>query len=291
MSVLSEGSATARVIAQRLIGLRAEADPLVTEETASLAAAFLRESRSGARKALAARVARASRQVFEALTIPGLVMQYAVRKRWIEDQVRAAIADGVERVVVIGAGYDALTATLAREGPELTLIELDHPGTQAPKRRALAALGLTDRVELIPVDLERTTLTEALGDHPTRTRRTIFVAEGLLMYFDPPTVAALLGDLRRCAPAGSLVAFSFMEPDVTGALAYRGSSRLARAWLTWRGEPLRWGIARQELATTLRPWGLTLRETVGPEDLRGRYLAPDRRVAIARGEALALAEV
>lgn len=293
MSVLVEGSGTAQMIARCLVLLRASsgATELVSERTALLAGAFLRESRAGWRRSLEAGVARGRLRLLEALTIPGLVRQYALRKRWIEDAARRAVADGVRRVVVVGAGYDPLAASLAPELPHVRFVELDHPATQAPKRRALEALGLLGRVELQAVDLERTPLADALGASADRDLPTLFVAEGLLMYFPADAVGRFFRDLRRVAGAGSLVAFSFMEPDPRGGLAYRGSTRLASAWLRWRGEPLRWGIARAALADFLRDHGLTLLETAASQELRERYLPGADAARVARGEVLALARV
>lgn len=291
MSVLVEGSGTAQMIARCLVLLRASAGPteLVSERAALLAGAFLRESRASWRRSLEAGVARGRLRLLEALTIPGLVRQYALRKRWLEDAARRAVASGVRRVVVVGAGYDPLAANLAPELPHVRFVELDHPATQAPKRRALASLGLLERVELLAVDLERTTLADALGARPDRELPTLFVAEGLLMYLPAAAVGRFFQDLHVAAGPGSLAAFSFMEPDPRGALAYRGSTRLASAWLRWRGEPLRWGLAGPALADFLRERGLTLLETAGSRELRERYLPAADDARVAQGEVLALA--
>lgn len=292
MSVLEKSSGTAQMIARCLVLLRESdgATALVSLRAASLADAFLRESRASWRRSLEAGLARGRLRLLEALTIPGLVHQYALRKRWFEDAVRRAVAGGVRRVVVIGAGFDPLAANLVSELPHVRFVELDHPATQAPKRRALESLGLLGPVELLGVDLERTRLADVLAARADRDLPTMFIAEGLLMYFSETAVCRLFEDLRAGAPAGSLVAFSFMEPDERGGLAYRGSTRLAHAWLRWRGEPLRWGIARAGLADFLRDRGLALIETAASDALRERYL-PRSGQRVARGEVLALARV
>ncbi|TMH30125.1 MAG: class I SAM-dependent methyltransferase [Betaproteobacteria bacterium] len=73
----------------------------------------------------------------ERATIPGLLLHFMLRKRWIEQAVRGAIARGARRVVVVGAGYDTLAARLAPEFPGVRFIEVDHPATQAVKRVAV----------------------------------------------------------------------------------------------------------------------------------------------------------
>jgi O-methyltransferase involved in polyketide biosynthesis len=72
----------------------------------------------------------------ERATVPGLLLHFMLRKRWIEEAVRSALAEGCEQVVVMGAGFDTLALRLSREFPRASFIEIDHPATQASKRRA-----------------------------------------------------------------------------------------------------------------------------------------------------------
>ena len=67
---------------------------------------------------------------------PGGLTSILTRKRFVEDEVRAALAEGLEQAVVLGAGYDPLALLLRPEFPNVRFFELDHPATQAVKRRA-----------------------------------------------------------------------------------------------------------------------------------------------------------
>src|SRR5687768_12733826 len=44
----------------------------------------------------------------ERAILPGIIVHYLARKRWLEQQVLAAIGDGCRQVVVLGAGFDTL---------------------------------------------------------------------------------------------------------------------------------------------------------------------------------------
>ena len=59
----------------------------------------------------------------------------AVRTRFAEDALAAALSSGVSQLVVLGAGLDTYRTTLAER---LRIFEVDHPATQAWKRRRLA---------------------------------------------------------------------------------------------------------------------------------------------------------
>ena len=80
----------------------------------------------------------------------------ALRSRIAEDVAKAAIADGARQVVVLGAGLDTFGCRVA-PADGLAVFELDHPATQAEKRRRLAAAGVVAPAHLIfaPCDFER----------------------------------------------------------------------------------------------------------------------------------------
>ena len=78
----------------------------------------------------------------ERATIPGLMLHFMLRKRFIEDTVRASLAAGCEQVVVVGAGFDTLAARLAAEFPQARFIEIDHPAI-AELQRAPGTLVFT----------------------------------------------------------------------------------------------------------------------------------------------------
>src|SRR5258708_33443467 len=70
----------------------------------------------------------------ERASVPGLLLHFMLRKRWIEEAVRAALTEACGQVVVIGAGFDTLALRLSREFPPVSFIEIDHPATQKHKR-------------------------------------------------------------------------------------------------------------------------------------------------------------
>lgn len=228
---------------------------------------------------------------------PGFFSHVALRKRWIEEQVEGAIAAGARQVIVLGAGFDTLAVRLSERHAGLTCIELDHPATQAKKRRGLADVGaIGSRLYLCEADLTRMTLEEAL--RATRVFQagvpSVFVAEGLLMYLAPSEVDDLFATLRRLAvPAApavpeSRIVFTFLGLDARGrpCLWTRGwlLREMLRLKLALVGEPLRSGIDPDGLRAFLGERGFELvarsDEPALSRALAGRELAaiPPRRV-------------
>ena len=184
----------------------------------------------------------------ERATIPGLLLHFMLRKRWIEQAVRGAIARGARRVVVIGAGYDTLAARLAPEFPGVRFIEVDHPATQAVKRAAVAGRA---NLQFVAADLARTPLRDAL---PSPRERSVFIAEGLLMYLTAGEIDALFAAL------GDEIVFTVMEPAPGGRIAFHNATWLERALLALWKEPFKWALAREALGDFLAARGLRLRE-------------------------------
>jgi O-methyltransferase involved in polyketide biosynthesis len=104
----------------------------------------------------------------ERATVPGLMLHFMLRKRFIEDSVRASLAAGGRQVVVIGAGFDTLGARLAAEFPQARFIEIDHPATQAAKRLAIDERG---NLDFIAADLAEVRLQDALAGGAYRRGR------------------------------------------------------------------------------------------------------------------------
>lgn len=200
---------------------------------------------------------RASWYAIERALLPGIVRHYALRKRWIEGRCEAALRAGVRRMIVLGAGFDSLGCRLSQRGAGIEVIEIDHPATQAAKRRAVAALSppLQTPPCFIACDLAHEALPAALMNDP---RRTLVVAEGLLMYLDADRVHRLFDELHALSPAGVHFVFSHLVQWPEGRAGFRPCSRLIDAWLAWRGEPFTWALAPAALPALLSQHRFTL---------------------------------
>jgi len=231
--------------------------------------------------------------IIERAVLPGILLHYALRKRFIEENARGFLEQGGRQLVVLGAGFDTLASRIAEEHPAVTCLEVDHPGTQQTKRQALTARGRAG-VHLVPADLARDRVGDALASIPgfVPQRPTFFVLEGVSMYLDEASVARLLGDCARLGGPGTRIAWTFMTPDEDGRIAFRRSRRrLIDSWLQSRGEPFTWGIRRERLEPFLGPCGLSVLEMASAATLGDRYLTPlGIRAVLAEGEECAVCE-
>jgi methyltransferase (TIGR00027 family) len=210
-----------------------------------------------------------------------------VRSRYAEDHLAASAARGVDQYVVLGAGLD----TSAYRGIALTglrVFEVDHPNTQAWKKKCLqtAQIPIPSSLRFVSANFERQDLGAELSAAGFRTDRPAFFSWlGVVPYLTREAAAhtfAFLGKL----PEGSGLAFDyavhrsslgFWERLVFDAL----SRRVARA-----GEPFRLFFAPEELETFLKGLGFQRIEQLATKEINERYFANRQdglRVAGAAG--------
>jgi methyltransferase (TIGR00027 family) len=163
----------------------------------------------------------------------------AARTSFFDEQVLAALAEGIEQVVILGAGYD--DRALRFSAPAVRYFEVDQPATQRDKRRRLVRIGADlGRVTLVPADFrtDDTAAALAAAGHDAETP-SLFICEGLLIYLDEDTSLRLLVALRSRSSATSWLAASLAtHPDgessdavVASANRIRRNSR-SEPWLT-----------------------------------------------------------
>ena len=227
--------------------------------------------------------------LIERITIPGILLHYALRKKCIAGLVRSALVDGTTQVVIIGAGFDPLSFELHQEFRSARFWEIDHFATQRHKVRAFPKFN-AERLHFLPVDLsvaalDREALIKSAFDP---VQRTFWVAEGLLMYLRVDLVSALMRTLSSLSMPGSHFAFTFMEKQGDGRIRFDSQSKLVDWWLRGRGESFLWGTTRSELVDLVRPWRVI--RFFDHDDLRKMESGLADK-PIAKGEVICLAEI
>jgi methyltransferase (TIGR00027 family) len=235
----------------------------------------------------------ASASALQNWVLPGIQLHYAARKQVLEAQVRRAINEGAEQVVVVAGGFDTLAYRLHRELEAVRFFELDHPATQQSKRQSLLDHGSVEgNLTLHPVDLTQTALSDALAQAGVeRGRSAMIVVEGLLMYLDTEQVEALVASLDVFFTAGAVVALTFMVPDAKGRRRFHNASWLLDVWLRLEGEPFLSAFGHEQLVALLGRhhfgnaafWDHErLRKEVLPPALRRRPLSIGEHICVTR---------
>jgi methyltransferase (TIGR00027 family) len=191
----------------------------------------------------------------------------------------AALAEAVEsrdvrQLVVLGAGLD----TFAYRNPfghKLRVFEVDHPATQAWKRRRLreAEIAIPPSLTFAPVDFERDDLFASLASQGfDPARRTFFTWLGVVPYLTKEAVWATLGAIGGAA-GGAEVAFDYSDPPASLSAEVRAAQQRRAAAVAALGEPFLSYFEPAELHLKLAAFGFGEIEDFGPHALFERYLA------------------
>ncbi|RUT98622.1 SAM-dependent methyltransferase [Mesorhizobium sp. USDA-HM6] len=160
----------------------------------------------------------------------------AARARLAEDWLAAAVRRGVRQVVVLGAGLD--TFSLRNPHADLAVFEVDHPATQAWKRRLIADAGLAEppATTFVPVNFERQLLSEELSSAGFKPAEAgFFMWLGVVPYL---TREAIFGTLSYIAGIpGSEVVFAYSEPAENRDMAGQAALAFYAARVAAAGEP------------------------------------------------------
>ena len=232
--------------------------------------------------------ADAATAVREAENEPGrrrLRIFIAVRTRFAEDALSAAIGRGVRQLVVLGAGLDTYAyRTTLRNG--FRILEVDHPSTQAWKRQRLADAGISlpENLTFAPVDFERETLADGLaaaGFDPTQ--QTFFTWLGVVPYLTEQAVFATLTYVAGL-PGGAHVVFDYANPPASlGDNEGRAAHEELAARVAAVGEAFKSYFETAELHARLTALGFREIEDLSPAAIAARYFPNRASSASDRG--------
>jgi methyltransferase (TIGR00027 family) len=209
-------------------------------------------------------------------TGPGLWVNMACRKHFIDDKLKEAL-DDIDAVVILGAGLDTRAYRLTRQ-VKIPVFEVDQSVNIAMKaktvRRVLGELPLS--VRLVALDFEQDDLLTALAEHGYRTDyRAFFVCEGVTQYLTEGGVRRTLEGLRAAAP-GSRLVFTYVHRDFIDGSNRYGTRTLYRN-TRQRHQLWQFGLQPDEVAGFIADYGWRLVEQAGPDEFVQRYVEPTGR--------------
>ncbi|MCX4095940.1 SAM-dependent methyltransferase [Nocardia sp. alder85J] len=203
---------------------------------------------------------------------PGVWNGIACRKRYLDELVTAALDDGAEALVLLGAGLDTRGVRLAapRGVPDF---ELDKLSNLAVKRRRIR---LPDTVFAVPVDFAVDDLGAVLAAAGWQSgSRTVFVWEGVTQYLTEAAVRSTLAALAGVAP-GCTLGFTFVQRDFLDGTDLYGAPKMRQRFVT-RDAIWKFGLAPAAVPELLAEYGWQQTEQVGAAEYRTRYLTPAGR--------------
>ena len=206
--------------------------------------------------------------------LKGLRASVVVRSRFAEDEWELSRRRGVRQYVILGAGLDTF-AYRNRQRDGGRVFEVDLPATQTWKRDRLRAAGIKEPASLtyVPVDFERKTLAEALGQEGFRREEPAFFSWlGVTMYLGEDAIADTLAFVASLAP-GSAIAFDYAVSPALLSPRELKARELLTARAAQGDEPWKTSFDPQALAALLRALGFYEVEDFASPRLNELYFA------------------
>jgi methyltransferase (TIGR00027 family) len=201
--------------------------------------------------------------------------QVLLRSRFAEDRLADAVRRGVRQAVVLGAGLDTFAYRQPDWAGALRLFEVDHPASQADKRRRLAqaAVPIPANLDYVAIDFERVSLAEGLRASVLDfASPAFFTCLGVMVYLEAAAVDAIFA-LVAGFPAGSEIVFTFSQPGAAGSPT---ALRAAQA-----GEPWRSHVTPDTLRARLDSLGFSRLDILDQAAARAAYFREPRRDGLA----------
>lgn len=190
-------------------------------------------------------------------------------------ELERALADGIDQVVLLGAGYDSTSLRHDLRGAKL--FEVDSPHTQGAKLRSLEKHRLLPPADVVYVacDFEAQSPGDRLRDSGfDASRRSFVLWYGVLYYLSDTAVRQTFTDVARFTAPGSRLVFDYLDASVIdGTTTYPGAVRAMKA-VTRRKEPYVFGLRPDSAAALAEESGFRVEENLRVPDLAECYGPP-----------------
>ena len=225
---------------------------------------------------------------------PGVMGFLAARERYIDDVLQGFLEDGLQQLVILGAGYDSRTYRFDGLKGQVEVFEVDHPATQADKLAKLQDIfkTLPAHVTYVPVDFNSQTLEQCLpesGYDPTQ--KTLFIWQGVTEYLTAAAVDDTLRFVVKHSAAGSAIVFDYIYRQVLDGVQKHAEVSNMRRYRFMTGEGLTFGIEEGTVAAFLEKRGFSQVRDMDATGLKQAYFTGSnagRKIASGYGIAVAM---
>jgi methyltransferase (TIGR00027 family) len=204
---------------------------------------------------------------------PGAVGNLVARVRHIDDYLKSCIDDGIEQLVILGAGYDTRAYRFDGLKEQVNVFEVDHPVTQRVKVEKIKKVfgSLPHHVVYVPMDFEKESLNKGLSENGyDKALKTLFIWEGVTYYLPPKAVDDTLAFISKNSGKGSSVIFDYIFESVVNGTS---GIEIAKKMFSYhaKNEPWIFGIEYESVEGFLLERGFYKVKNVTSEFLKGIY--------------------
>jgi methyltransferase (TIGR00027 family) len=205
---------------------------------------------------------------------PGVCDAILARTRFIDDCLESAIEEGLQQLVILGAGYDTRALRFDRLKDTVVVFELDHPSTQNAKLQRYRHIlhGTPDHIVFVPVNFGGENLARKLFEHGYDCNlKSFFIWEGMTYYLSAAAVDETLWFISRNAPDRSVVVYDYFPSSVVDGTTSLKEAKALRMALKSMGEEVLFGLDPVTTEEFLNRRGFDLVQNFTAEEYKKRY--------------------
>ena len=201
------------------------------------------------------------------------------RTRYIDDFLQECIANEIQQVVIMGAGFDS-RAYRFDNLKKIKIFEVDHPATMAIKKEKIQKeLGsLPNHVVYVPIDFLKEKLSDKLVQYGySRELKSLFIWEGTTPYLNPESVDETLAFVSSNSGKDSSIIFDYILKSVVNGTCDLEGAKNEFEKMNKTSEPLTFGIEKEKIESFLVDRGFQNVKDVGSEYLKELYFKDQHR--------------
>lgn len=215
---------------------------------------------------------------------PGVHNSLSARVRYFDDFVKKFIDEGLEQLVILGAGYDTRAYRIEGLKDKVRVFEVDHPETQRVKMGKIKDIfgSLPNHVEYVSVDLENEDFGQQLIENGYgKLQKTVFIMEGLIYYLPQKTIDEMLSCIVENSGTESAIIFDYIHDSsinrtdgicgIRCMVCDQKAIKNATSDMAEQGEPYKFGIKEGMLETFITQRGFSQVCKVSSEDYKKAY--------------------
>ncbi len=188
---------------------------------------------------------------------PGVQEFLIARTRYIDDYLSECLNEGIDQLVILGAGLDSRAYRFDGIRNKVKVFEVDHPASQQVKLDKLKKLfgEIPDYVTYIPIDFSIEKIDKLMDCGYDRTLKTLFIWEGVTYYIPEKSVNDTLKFIACHSKEGSRVIFDYIYTSALRAAHKRNEVSSMHRYARMTGEDLVFGIEEGTIVDYLQALG------------------------------------
>lgn len=197
--------------------------------------------------------------------------EFIIARTFILDKIfQNALDNNFDQIIILGAGFDTRSYRFINRIINTNIFELDLGPTQNIKRKCLEKSKVTipKNLKYISINFNKEDLnTVLLKNGFQKSKKNLFVWEGVTEYLDPSSVDSTLKFIKDNSAAGSIVAFTYIYQEILNKdLSFLGSKEIIKT-VSKEREPYQFGIKRDSINAFLKERDFEITKNYNSHDM------------------------